>query len=222
MTYQRVTGTLSANSHPGSYCGQDAYNDMFITENYGNMDISGIRLLRWGGQASSLKQRDYKDATDLITENAGMSLAVRRLTPLECSRLQGYPDSWLDLPPKEDMTDEELAEWNEIRREDARINGKTYKDVDRARMLKWYNSMIEADSNKYKALGNSICLPFWKVLAKKISATYDRDVTIGSLFDGIGGFPLVFEQINGEGTARWASEVEPYCIAVTKHHFRDA
>ena len=33
MTYQKVTGPLMANSHPGSYCGQDAYNDMFVTEN---------------------------------------------------------------------------------------------------------------------------------------------------------------------------------------------
>lgn len=32
MSYQKTTGPLMANSHPGSYCGQDAYNDMFVTE----------------------------------------------------------------------------------------------------------------------------------------------------------------------------------------------
>lgn len=75
------------------------------------------------------------------------------------------------------------------------------------------------DSDRMKAIGDSIALPFWKVLAKKISAQYDRDITMGSLFDGIGGFPYVFEQINGKGTARWASEIAEFSIAVTKFHF---
>ena len=41
MSYQRVTGPLMANSHPGSYCGQDAYSDMLVTEN--DIFISGHR-----------------------------------------------------------------------------------------------------------------------------------------------------------------------------------
>ena len=111
---------------------------------------------------------------------------VRRLTPLECERLQGFPDDWTNI-----------GEWTDTK-------GKVHK---------------EADCPRYKALGNSIALPFWKVLAKRISAQYDRDITLGSLFDGIGGFPKVFEQINGAGTARWASEIEEFPIAVTKKHF---
>jgi DNA (cytosine-5)-methyltransferase 1 len=111
---------------------------------------------------------------------------VRRLTPLECERLQGYPDGWTDI-----------GEWVDSK-------GKRHR---------------EADSPRYKALGNSIALPFWKVLAKRISAQYDRDITMGSLFDGIGGFPLVFEQVNGKGTARWASEIEEFPMAVTKIRF---
>lgn len=55
--------------------------------------------------------------------------------------------------------------------------------------------------------------------AKRISAQYLRPVTMGSLFDGIGGFPLVFERHNGKGTARWASEIEEFPIAVTKLRF---
>ena len=35
MSYQRIVGSLMANSHSGSYCGQDAYNDMFVVENNG-------------------------------------------------------------------------------------------------------------------------------------------------------------------------------------------
>ena len=76
-----------------------------------------------------------------------------------------------------------------------------------------------SDSPRYKACGNSIALPFWDFLAKRISAQYLRPVTMGSLFDGIGGFPLVFERHNGKGTARWASEIEQFPIAVTKLRF---
>lgn len=111
---------------------------------------------------------------------------VRRLTPLECERLQGFPDRWTDI-----------GEWRDGK-------GKLHKG---------------ADSPRYKALGNSVALPFWDFLAKRISAQYPRNITMGSLFDGIGGFPLVFERYNGKGSARWASEIEEFPIAVTKLRF---
>lgn len=142
---------------------------------------------------------------------------VRRLTPLECSRLQGYPDFWLMLPEKTDMSDAEFEEWQEIRRTITEMQGKTYKPCKtKESMLKWYNKMIAADSNKYKALGNSICLPQWYWLFWKMKPYLGEHPTLGSLFDGIGGFPCVFEELYGEGSAVWASEVEPYPIAVTK------
>ena len=75
----------------------------------------------------------------------------------------------------------------------------------------------EADSPKYKAYGNSIALPFWEWLARKIAAEYERPVTLGSLFDGIGGFPLAFQRAGGVPV--WASEIEEFPIAVTKKHF---
>lgn len=43
--------------------------------------------------------------------------------------------------------------------------------------------------------------------------------TLGSLFDGIGGFPLIWESINGRGSCLWTSEVDEFCIAVTKRRF---
>lgn len=74
-----------------------------------------------------------------------------------------------------------------------------------------------SDSARYKALGNSICTPFWKYLARRICAQYERDVTMGSLFDGIGGFPYVFQSCGAVPV--WASEIEEFPIAVTKEHF---
>lgn len=51
-------------------------------------------------------------------------------------------------------------------------------------------------------------------------ATYlPERATLGSLFDGIGGFPLVWETLHGKSTAIWASEIEEFPIAVTKYHF---
>lgn len=178
--------------------------------------MQGFGDYREGGVASSCKQRDFKDSTDLVCsvdcrnfteggeingtlqakESEGQSLnlnntvrqnmVVRRLTPLECERLQGFPDHWTDL-----------GEWTDSK-------GKRHKD---------------ADSPRYKALGNSIALPPWKWLLKRLCGNYERDATMASLFDGIGGFPLIWEQLNGRGTCLWASEIEEFPIAVTKRRF---
>lgn len=123
-----------------------------------------------------------EDAETYLVQN----MVVRRLTHLECTRLQGYPDGWVDIG---DWTDEK---------------GKKHKD---------------ADSPKYKALGNSIALPFWDWMLRRMARYLPEGATLGSLFDGIGGFPLCFERIHGKGTARWASEIEPFPIAVTKRWF---
>ena len=114
---------------------------------------------------------------------------VRRLTPLECERLQGFPDGWTDI-----------GEWVDAK-------GKTRQTTDAAR---------------YKALGNSIAIPPWKWVLKRLCANYERDATMASLFDGIGGFPLIWERLNGAGTCIWASEIEEFPIAVTKKHFQGA
>lgn len=139
-------------------------------------------------QASTMKSRDYKDATDLIAEKETKNLQwiVRRLTPVECERLQGFPDGWTDI-----------GEWVDE-------NGKKHKP---------------ADSPRCKALGNSIALPQWYWIFQKMKPYIGENPTLGSLFDGIGGFPLVFESTYGDGTAIWGSEIEPFCVAVTKKHF---
>ena len=76
-----------------------------------------------------------------------------------------------------------------------------------------------ADAPRYKALGNSIALPFWDWMLRRMSEYLPTGATMGSLFDGIGGFPLLWERIHGAGTARWASEIEEFAIAVTKIRF---
>lgn len=121
----------------------------------------------------------------LIAEKA-IRWIVRRLTPMECERLQGYPDGWTDI-----------GDWTDGK-------GKKYK---------------YADSPRYKALGNSIALPQWFWLVQRMRPYLKEKPTLGSLFDGLGGFPLVWQRAYGEGTARWASEIEEFPMAVTKRRF---
>lgn len=71
----------------------------------------------------------------------------------------------------------------------------------------------------YYKLGNSIALPQWFWIAQKMKPYLSANATLGSLFDGIGGFPLMWETTYGKGTARWASEIEEFPIAVTKRRF---
>lgn len=138
-------------------------------------------------QANTLANRDYKQPQPV----AGSGYTVRRLTELECTRLQGYPDNWIRIG---ELVDGERY-WTDTK-------GKKHK---------------LAASHMYKALGNSIAIPYWAVLARRICARYDRKVTVGSLFDGIGGFPLAFSMAGAKPI--WASEIEEFPIAVTKERF---
>lgn len=167
LTYQKAAGPLMANLHPGSYSGQDAYNDMFVCH--------------------ALKAKANLDFREDSETYPVQNHQVRRLTPLECERLQGFPDGWTDIGP-----------WTDSK-------GKLHKE--------------SSDSCRYKALGNSIALPPWKWVLKRLCAQYERDATMASLFDGIGGFPLIWEQLNGKGSCLWASEIEEFPMAVTKKHF---
>ena len=83
---------------------------------------------------------------------------VRRLTPTECCRLQGFPDGWGEIDEKEDLTDEEYKFWYEVRNTHAAINGKKQKAYTKKQMLAWYNS-LHTDSSEYKMWGNGIALP---------------------------------------------------------------
>lgn len=83
---------------------------------------------------------------------------VRRLTPIECARLQGFPDTWGIPPQKDYLTDEEYAFWQNVRNTHATINGRAAKEYTKAQMLSWYNR-LHTDSSEYKMWGNGIALP---------------------------------------------------------------
>lgn len=83
---------------------------------------------------------------------------VRRLTPTECARLQGFPDKWGHPDKKETLTDDEYRFWLEVRNTHAAIYGKAVKEYTKEQMLIWYNK-LHSDSAEYKMWGNGIALP---------------------------------------------------------------
>lgn len=84
---------------------------------------------------------------------------VRRLMPIECERLQGYPDGWTELPEIKDMTNEEYALFIRVWQTDREIRGVSYKTLpDKKKLVKWYNR-LESDTSRYQALGNSLAIP---------------------------------------------------------------
>lgn len=182
VTYQKVTGPIMANSHPGSYTGQDAYNDMLIA------GIDARNGVENGDLCGTLQAKPNGGFPCNCIHPVRINKSVRRLTPLECERLQGYQDGWTDI-----------GEWVDSK-------GKRHDSSDSAR---------------YKALGNSIALPFWFWLLRRISAQYERPATLGSLFDGISGFCLIWARCNGAKNCRWSSEIEEFPMAVTRKHFGD-
>ena len=140
---------------------------------------------------------------------------IRRLTPLECSRLQGLPDDFADVPAYEDVSDGELDFWHEVWAEWAEINGKKSKTDKQIR--KWLQAPV-SESNQYQIYGNGIALPQWVWVLGRISEKLGKDhPTMASLFDGSGSFPLIWEAINGKGTAVWSSEVNPEAVRVSRY-----
>ena len=111
---------------------------------------------------------EYKEMTATLQAGASRNVnsnnvvrqqhIVRRLTPTECARLQGFPDDWGHTCIKLNLTDEEYAFWLDVRKTDAEINGKQIKEWTRAQILSWYNK-LHTDSAEYKMWGNGIALP---------------------------------------------------------------
>ena len=170
-----------------AHYGTGGGNVLMVLQPYTSSKSSFHTRFTNDGIVETLVASDYKDPPTVYESNH----VVRRLTPLECERLQGFPDHWTDI-----------GDWTDSK-------GKKHKG--------------ESDAPRYKALGNSIALPFWNWLAGRIGDQLKKDgfknLTMASLFDGIGGFPLVFG--NNGFKPVWASEIEEFPMAVTKLRFKD-
>lgn len=186
--------TLQGDTVAGALLARD-YKGPGRADSLGRVIAQPVGADLYNGTLTGDKAATLTTATGQGGANTGPSVIekiirwiVRRLTPTECERLQGYPDGWTDL-----------GEWVDSK-------GKTHKD---------------ADTPRYKALGNSIALPQWYYVLGGISDRLSEDATLGSLFDGIGGFPYVWAQLHAgrKELCVWAPEIEEFPIAVTKKWF---
>lgn len=214
--------------------GFDFWNDTEIgatlrTPGGGDSVNDNLTVSVGNGQTGNVSFSNVANALDTMhDQQAAMNLGtyhIRRLTPLECERLQGFPDDWtlIGEPQEEDVKDYDVK-YDE--------NGDVIEKTQIGTHVEAVNYYIDtagkrrkvSDSARYKALGNAIgCGPasFWQLLVKRISALYSRPATLGSLFDGIGGFPLCWARVNGPEQCRWSSEIEEFPCAVVRQHFGD-
>lgn len=107
--------------------------------------------------ASTLMATDYKDPP-LINDKDEADYIVRRLTPTECARLQGFPDWWCADLGEENPTDDEIAFWRDVFETHRKVITGAKKPKTRAQIVKWLKSP-HSDSAEYKMWGNGIALP---------------------------------------------------------------
>ena len=149
-----VSYTLNTVDRPGIACAMQSFSE------YKESDA-----------ASTLAARDYKSGRDLVVDHDDqVRYIVRRLTPTECARLQGFPDDWGHPDHKDDFTDEEYRFWLEVRNTHAEINGKSGREYTKEKLLKWYNK-LHSDSSEYKMWGNGIALPTALYVMQGIAGT---------------------------------------------------
>ena len=106
--------------------------------------------------ASTLVASDYKDPP-IINENEPYYI-VRRLTPTECARLQGFPDWWCSDLGTEDPTDEEIRFWADVFETHRKVVTGTKKSKTEKQIRKWLKDP-HSDSAEYRLWGNGIALP---------------------------------------------------------------
>jgi len=100
--YPKITGALCANSHPGSYTGQDAFNDTLPVVGRTTNELAMCRKRSTASDVDACRDEHAGlYARPAIYSGGGIEMdqrkyVLRRLTPLECCRLQGFPDWWED------------------------------------------------------------------------------------------------------------------------------
>lgn len=132
--------TLNTIDKPAVVCAQKSYTEFKDESTLSTLKATGGS---YGGGSENILVKNYR---------------VRRLTPTECARLQGFPSWWGIVNPVENLTDEDYAFWLDVRNTYAEINGKATKEYTREQMLAWYNK-LHSDSAEYKMWGNGIALP---------------------------------------------------------------
>jgi DNA (cytosine-5)-methyltransferase 1 len=145
-------GTLDASYYKG--CGMRQGTERDVVAYWDGSQTAGTLTANNAG--GSQRMPDKENFNCVI--HTKPHYIVRRLTPTECARLQGFPDQWGHIDHKDDFTDEEYEFWLNVRNTHAEINGRQVKDYTKKQMLAWYNK-LHTDSAEYKMYGNGVALP---------------------------------------------------------------
>lgn len=108
--------------------------------------------------ANTLVATDYKDPPLVNDTDEEMEYIVRRLTPTECARLQGFPDWWCSDLGVEEPTEEDIAFWSDVFETHRKIVGNSTKSKTEKQIRKWLMNP-HSDAAEYKMWGNGVALP---------------------------------------------------------------
>lgn len=106
--------------------------------------------------AGTLCASDWKDPPTVCAPD--IAYVVRRLTPLECCRLQGFPDWWCEGLGTDEPTDADIEHWRGVFSDFAKATGKSPRPKSDGWLRKWLKDP-RSDSAEYKMWGNGVALP---------------------------------------------------------------
>lgn len=155
----QVAGTLSVKNACGGQRMPDKQNFNCVVMEEPTPDINrGIAGTLDGSYYKGCGERQGIEREIVTSEMEDSKYVVRRLTPTECARLQGFPDHWGWPDVLEDMDEETFEFWKTVRQTHDSINGRKPKEYTKKQILTWYNK-LHTDSAEYKMWGNGIALP---------------------------------------------------------------
>ena len=165
----QTVGTLTANNAGGNQRMPDKENFNCVIQMANGKDVTGC-LMASGYEKLGAQEMFSGDYT--VLEQKPNRYIVRRLTPTECARLQGFPDDWGHPIKKDTFTKEEYEFWLDVRNTHASINGKAVKNYTKDQMVSWYNK-LHTDAAEYKMWGNGIALPTALYVMQGIAAVME-------------------------------------------------
>lgn len=156
-----IEGNGSRPSHRGDgYKETDAMYTLNATEQHGVAYSSSKASFFTSAEkelANTLVATDYKDPP-IVNDEDDADYIVRRLTPTECARLQGFPDWWCDDLATQEPTQADIDYWKEVFETHRKVMGASSKPKSESQIIKWLKDP-HSDSAEYKMWGNGVALP---------------------------------------------------------------
>lgn len=152
---------------------KNARNNVYETEtsrtldtngNFPNSNQGGVAIVYSTSKSSFHTRASENLANTLIATDymdppiVNDKLVVRRLTPKECARLQGFPDWWCSNLEVKEPTKDDIEYWKEVFKECSRVEGKNKREKTDSQIIKWLQNPY-SDSAEYKLWGNGVALP---------------------------------------------------------------